>query len=86
MIPFSSGRGDFKLASDNRRRLVALAVLSLAAGAATGLLAAVFRIALMRADQFRDSTVAWLRPHGALGLLVTMCLGAVAAALNGGPV
>ena len=35
MIPFSSGRGDFKLASDNRRRLVALAVLSLAAGAAT---------------------------------------------------
>jgi len=81
MIPASSGWGDHTLASENRRRLVALAMLSLVAGGATGLLAAVFRLALARADQLRESTVAWLRPHGALGLLGAMCLCAVTAGL-----
>jgi CIC family chloride channel protein len=56
-------------------------VLSLAAGAATGLLAAVFRLVLARADELRDSTVAWLRPYGALGLLGSVCLCAVTAGI-----
>ena len=67
------------MASQNRARLVALAALSLVAGSATGLLAAVFRLALVRADRLRDAAVAWLQPHGGLGLIATVLLCALTA-------
>jgi CIC family chloride channel protein len=39
-----------------------LALLSLIGGAASGLLGAVFRLALEQADRFRDAVLAWA--HG----------------------
>src|SRR5262245_2230272 len=79
MIPPGSRRGDIKLASQTRPRLVALAALSLVAGTATGLLAAVFRLALVRADRLRGAAVAWLQPYGGLGLMGTVALCALTA-------
>ena len=65
--------------SDTRGRLLALALLSLVAGAATGLLAAVFRLALARADKLREAAIGWLQPYGAPGLLGVVFLCAAAA-------
>jgi CIC family chloride channel protein len=55
--------------------LLALALLSLVAGGATGLLAAIFRLALGRAERLRDAAVGGLQGYGALGLfgLVLLC-------------
>ncbi|HEX4389358.1 MAG TPA: H(+)/Cl(-) exchange transporter ClcA [Steroidobacteraceae bacterium] len=69
------------MSSNQRGPVLALAVLSLAAGAATGLLAAVFRLALSRADRLRDSLLAWLHAYGAFGLLAAAVICALAAAV-----
>jgi chloride channel protein, CIC family len=67
--------------AERRRRLLTLAFLALIAGAATGLLGAAFRLALARADRFRDSVVA--RAHGEtlVGFLLIVGMAAAAAAL-----
>src|SRR5262249_23441385 len=64
----------------DRRGLLALAPLALAAGAVTGLVGAVFRLALGRADQFRDALVAWAHPWGIAGLLLVTAACALATA------
>ena len=50
--------------ADDRSGLLGLALLSVAAGAVTGLVGAVFRLSLDRADQFRDALVAWAHTRG----------------------
>jgi CIC family chloride channel protein len=58
--------------ADNRSGLLALALLSLVAGAVTGLVGAVFRFSIDQADHCRDVLVAWAHQWGIVGLgLVT---------------
>jgi CIC family chloride channel protein len=66
---------------DDGRGLLALAVLALAAGAATGLVGAAFRLALERADQFRDMLVSWAHPWGIPGLVLVTAACALATAV-----
>jgi chloride channel protein, CIC family len=64
-----------------RKGLVALALLSLLVGGATGAVAALFRLALDRADRLRDALVAWGHGYDAAGLLlVVAATGACTAA------
>ena len=67
--------------ADGRGRLLVLALLALIAGAASGLLGAVFRLALERADRFRDSVVAWAHGEALAGLLLIISVAAAATAL-----
>ena len=50
-------------------KLLVLALISLIAGAAAGLLAAVFRLALQRADRLRDSALGWGHNQRIVGFL-----------------
>jgi CIC family chloride channel protein len=61
--------------------LFALAMLSLLAGAVTGVVGAGFRIALERAEGWRDSLLQLAHSYGALGLLLAICAAAGATAL-----
>jgi CIC family chloride channel protein len=54
--------------ADDRTGLLQLALLSLAAGALTGLVGAAFRLSLERADHFRNVLVAWAHQGGIAGL------------------
>ncbi|HTA80889.1 MAG TPA: chloride channel protein, partial [Terracidiphilus sp.] len=60
--------------------LLLLALLSCVAGAATGLVVAMFRIALQNADHWRDAWIARAHIHGLAGSLLTV---AAIAALTG---
>src|SRR5215470_12091131 len=61
--------------------LSVLALLSLIAGAAAGLLAALFRLALQRADRFRDWALSWGHSYGIVGFLVILGVSAITTAL-----
>jgi len=61
--------------------LLVLAALSLVVGAASGLLGALFRLALERADLLRDAVVAWAYGWKLAGFLLVIALGAVATAI-----
>src|SRR6516162_2709666 len=61
--------------------LSVLASLSLIAGGAAGLLAAVFRLALERADRFRDSALSWAHSYGIVGFFVILGVSAITTAL-----
>jgi hypothetical protein len=67
--------------AEGRGRLLVLAFLALIAGAASGLQGAVFRLALERADRFRDSVVAWAHGEALVGFLLIMSVAAAATAL-----
>jgi CIC family chloride channel protein len=67
--------------ADERNGLLGLALLSLAAGAVTGLVGALFRLCLDRADQFRGVLVAWAHPWGIAGLVLVTAACAVATAV-----
>ena len=67
--------------AEGRGRLLVLALLALIAGAASGLLGAVFRLALERADRFRDSVVAWAHGEALAGFLLIISVAAAATAL-----
>jgi chloride channel protein, CIC family len=62
--------------------LVALALLALAAGAGSGLIVAIFRLALVRADHWRDELIARAhdQPFAGLALVVAGCALSVAIA------
>jgi CIC family chloride channel protein len=60
--------------------LLVLAPLSLIAGAAAGLLAAVFRLSLQQADQFRDSVLSRGHTYGIVGFLVILGISAITTA------
>ena len=67
--------------ADERSGLPELALPSLAAGAVTGLVGAVFRLSLDRADQVRDVLLAWAHPWGVAGLGLVTAACAVATAV-----
>lgn len=71
-------------ARDWTHRQVSLGLLSLCAGMAGGLLAAAFRLALVRAERFRGSLLSQLHGHGAVGLLISVALCAAATAVAAG--
>jgi chloride channel protein, CIC family len=58
--------------------LLMLAVSALVAGAAVGLVGAVFRLSLVRADGLRDTFVNWSHNIGALGFLLVIATCATA--------
>jgi chloride channel protein, CIC family len=60
-------------------RLFTLAVLALVVGAAAGLIGAVFRIVLERADQLRDRVIAWAHGEALWGFAAVVVAGAAAA-------
>jgi len=62
--------------------LASLAMLSLLAGAATGLVGAVFRLALEHGDSYRNSLIAWAhaKPNTGFPLLMIVCVSAPAVA------
>jgi len=68
-------------AASKSRNLLVLALLSLIAGAAAGLLVAVFRLALQRADRFRESAISWGHSRGIVGLLVILGVCAITTAI-----
>jgi chloride channel protein, CIC family len=63
-----------------RGPVLILALLSVIAGAAAGLLGAVFRLALGRADRLRDSMIVWLHVEGIAGFLAVILISAFATA------
>jgi CIC family chloride channel protein len=67
--------------ADDRRGLLGLALLSLAAGAVTGLVGALFRLSLDRADQSRDALVTWAHQWGIAGLVLVTAACALATAV-----
>src|SRR4030095_3888319 len=58
--------------------LFALALLSLLAGAAAGLIGAVFRLSLDQADRLRDTLIAWAAGEEFVGFLLVTAICAVA--------
>ncbi|MEX0642563.1 MAG: H(+)/Cl(-) exchange transporter ClcA [Pirellulales bacterium] len=68
---------------DERGSLTVLALLSLLAGAASGLIGALFRWALQQADQWRDALITWTHGNNLfssrfLGCILVMALAAAA--------
>jgi hypothetical protein len=62
--------------------LVALAALSLVAGAGTGLVVAIFRVALARAEDWRGALIARAHQQSLIGLVAVLlgCAASVALA------
>src|SRR5258708_6550141 len=66
-------------AEKDHGKLVTLAVLALVVGAAAGLIGAVFRLVLVRADTLRDRLIVWAHGEALLGLALVVVAGAGAA-------
>jgi CIC family chloride channel protein len=64
---------------NGRGGVLMLGIVSLIAGAATGLVGALFRLCLERGDQFRDAVVAWAMGVGSIGIAIVVVVCAVAA-------
>lgn len=69
-------------ANDRESDLLLLALLAIVAGAATGLIVAVFRLTLAGASRWRDDLIvqAHQLAHGGFVLVVVGCAAAVAIA------
>ena len=67
--------------AEEQRDLLALALLSLLAGAASGLLGAVFRLLLDQADRLRDALIAWAYGETLMGFLLVTAICTVATAV-----
>jgi CIC family chloride channel protein len=63
-------------AAETHGSLLALALVALLAGAASGLVGAMFRLALRRADSWRDTLVAWADGYSVVGLAIVVALAA----------
>jgi CIC family chloride channel protein len=74
-------RRGYSADADERSGLSQLAILSLAAGALTGLVGAAFRLALDHADEFRNWLVTWAYPWGGAGLVLVAAACAAATAV-----
>src|SRR5215471_6441530 len=68
--------------AQHRGRLLVLACLAPIVGALAGLVGAIFRLALVHADRWRDAMIAWAQGYDNVGFaLVTLaCAAAVAIA------
>src|SRR5262245_12882007 len=67
--------------ADERTGLLALALLSLLAGAVTGLVGALFRLSLDQADHFRNMLVGWAHQWEIAGLVLVTAACALATAV-----
>jgi chloride channel protein, CIC family len=67
--------------ADGEGSLLALALLSLVAGAISGLVGAIFRLSLESADRLRNALAAWSDGRGVLGFFAIVLLCAAATAL-----
>jgi CIC family chloride channel protein len=67
--------------ADERTGLLALALLSLVAGAVTGLVGAAFRFSLDQADRFRDVVIKWAHQWEIAGLVLVVVACALATAV-----
>jgi len=61
--------------------LFSLALLSFLAGAAAGLVGAVFRLSLDRADRWRDALIGWAHAENFVGLLLVIAICAAATGI-----
>ena len=61
--------------------LFSLALLSLLAGAAAGLVGAVFRLSLDHADRWRDALIGWAHAENFVGLLLVIAICAAATGI-----
>ena len=68
--------------ADERSGLPELALLSRAAGAVTGLVGALFRLCLDRADHLRNALVSWAHPWGVVGFVLITAACTIAAAVE----
>src|SRR3974390_1547622 len=70
------------LSADRDGRLLVLALLALVAGAASGLVGALFRLSLQQADRLRDMLIAWGHGREVVGFpcVVAACAAATALA------
>ncbi|MBV8277528.1 MAG: chloride channel protein, partial [Verrucomicrobia bacterium] len=66
---------------DNHGNLLVLAPLALFVGAVVGLLGAIFRLALQRADSLRDTFIAWAHGWAFAGFLFVIAVCAAATAV-----
>jgi CIC family chloride channel protein len=66
---------------DREGSLLVLALLALVVGAVSGLVGAIFRLSLARADQLRGALIAWAHGEQIAGFLCLLLLCAAAAAL-----
>jgi chloride channel protein, CIC family len=76
-----SGQANSGGRTDQPGNLLILAILSLLAGALSGLLGAVFRLSLQWADSLRDALVTWTQSRGLAGFLLLCLICAAAAAV-----
>ena len=67
--------------AEEQSSLLTLALLSLLAGAASGLLGAVFRLSLDQADRFRDALITWAHGETLAGFLLVIVTCAAATAV-----
>jgi chloride channel protein, CIC family len=70
-----------KHVQDRDGTLLVLAPLALIAGAATGIVGALFRVSLEQADRVRDAVITWAHGRPAVGFILVVTLCVVAAAL-----
>jgi len=66
---------------DQPGSLVALALVSLVVGAASGLIGALFRLALEQADRLRNAGLVWAHGHVLIGFLLVIGVAAAATGL-----
>jgi chloride channel protein, CIC family len=66
---------------EERNALVVLGIVALIVGAASGLLGALFRLSLERADEFRDVFITWARSEHGIGLIIVLLAASAATAL-----
>jgi CIC family chloride channel protein len=76
-----SDRASVADAADGEGSLPVLAALSLAVGAAAGLVGAAFRLSLEQADRLRDVVVSWAHGQGPAGLVLVAVACAAATAV-----
>jgi CIC family chloride channel protein len=62
--------------------LLVLSLLSLAVGVISGVVCAIFRVLLERADRLRDLLIAWAHGQGIAGLLFVLCVCGSAVVLS----
>jgi chloride channel protein, CIC family len=66
-------------AAEGHGSLLVLALLTLIAGAAAGLVGAIFRLTLQQADRLRDALIAWAQGEKLAGFLFVVATCAAAA-------
>jgi len=75
-------QSDSEINSEKRGGLIALALISIIVGAVSGLVVAVFRLALVQADRIRGELIAWAHGENLIGFLLVIGVISGATALS----